>query len=593
MTYNKDSIVEYTPLEGIRKKLGMYVGSTDNEAVHHVIKELVGNSIDEANAGFGKTIKVCLDPARNSVVVRDYGRGIPPEKLDDIFTKTHVSGKFQEESRGYESSIGTNGVGCAIATATGQVRASVFQNGWEYTNNYDYERMGVAKKHKSSRKRGTEIEWSPDEGVVTGTKELYPGKIKQMLEDFSYATPGISYEYSEKHGNPQTFLVQDTAEYLENKIDKEDLVSPIMRFSAKNNNTELVGALVWGSKKVEKSFFNLSPTFEQGTHVTVLKTVVTREFNKTMGTSLSGNEIRENMSFVLAVKTKHEPIFTSQSKVKVNMPSITAELSQLLTPIIAEVILINKKFFESLVKLIEKQKKRQQADVQIRSLLSQARTRANPVPNKLKPALNTQGAELFIVEGDSAAGSLIRERNVTTHAIMALRGKIINFKKHDIEKVLKNQEIQDLIITLGGWGESYNGSNAPYDRYIIAVDPDEDGSHIRLLLVSFFFEFYPKLIEQGKLYFLESPLYMIETNKGRDYAFTEEEMEEKRKKLPANAIVSRFKGLGQLDSKVLADFAFSSNRRVKQYQIKDSKSVAEQLEIYLGQSSEERRELVG
>ena len=592
-SYTDDNILIYTPLEGIRKKLGMYVGSTGSDAANHVIKEIISNAIDEYLAGYGREIVVeLLD--NNSVRIADKGRGIPLGSIVDVATKPHSSGKFKEEGKAaYGASGGLNGIGLKIATATGTVSIKVVRDGKIYTNSFSYlEGTGTEKIVATKEKQtGTEVTWKPDDTAFSDNTLSLTG-IRELLTDLSYLTPGLTFKLVHK-GKTESISAKSIAEFITDTVPPKQIVSPVMTFSIGDSFLHVEGALAWTKNvQLEKSYVNLIPTDDGGTHCTALKTVLTREMNKFLNSDLKGTEIRNGLVFILSVKVDEEPVFKGQSKDSLNMPTINAPLSQLLKKEVEVLLSSHKKFFEDLLASVMQARKKLESSDQIRDVLTKARSKANPIPNKLKPALNTKGAELFITEGLSASGSLIQTRDVYKHAIMSLKGKPINFKKHDMTKVLKNEEIQDLIIAMGGFGETFTADKCAYDKIVIATDADADGSHIRLLLISFFFEFYPQLIRDGKIYAVETPLYIIKKGQTLQYVFTESEMEKVLKTLPKSATYSRLKGLGELNQDVLAEFAFSPKRRLVQYRMTDEDMVEQLLENFMGVDGDERREFV-
>lgn len=593
MNYTDKNIQTLTPLEGIRKKLPMYVGGIDNNAVHHVIKEIISNSIDEYLAGYGSKITVVLH-SDNSITISDEGRGIPLGKVEDVFTKLHTSGKFEKEGEAaYGASGGLNGAGLKIATATGLVKVCIVRDKKEYQNTFSYvEGTGKPKINPSNQKTGTSIQWKPDEGVFSNNV-IYLEKIEELITDLSYITPELTFIIIQ--GNKQkTIKSKSIGDFITDNITQTNLLSPVMSFKAGNDFLYVEGAMAWAkTKSLEKSYVNLIPTIDGGTHVTTLKTVLTRELNKFVEGDLKGDEIRQNLSFILSIKTLDEPIFRSQEKSALNMPSLTSNLSQLLTPIIQTILSQHKDFFTQLYKVILQARKQEESVSKIRDVLAKARGKANPLPNKLKPALATKGAELFITEGLSASGSLISHRDVHKHAIMSLKGKPINVLKHDLDKILNNDEINDLIIAMGGWGENFTPDKCAYDKIVILTDSDSDGAHISLLLLTFFYTYYPQLIQEGKIYEINTPLYSIKRNNKTEYVFSETEMAKIKPTLPKTAIYSRFKGLGELDPKTLAEFAFSNKRQLKQFTMGDEDEVKSLLDNFMGIDGQERREFVG
>lgn len=592
--YTEDSIKTLDILTAIREKTNLYTGSKDNDSIIHTLVEVLNNSLDEFLAGYGNEIEVNLNTQTNTISVRDYGRGIPFNSIPSIFLELHSSGKFtKEEDTAYQSSAGTFGIGLLTVTALSkEVKVSSFRENkiCNFTfNQADYTGGGVTEGFERS---GTLIAWTPDSTLPIEDTIFHPNKVRRIIQNLSYAVPNCILNLT-VDGEQETFHSKSIEKFLFDNISKEDMISDVFSFNLEKDGLCVDMALVWAKGGAfESSFVNLAHTSGGGNHVSTFRAALTRSVNKILGSSLKGDSVRKNLSYIMSLKVNKDAIFASQHKSVLAMPEINAPFSQLISSKLEEVAQSSKKMFVELMKEEERERRREQANLQVRELLVKSKT-VGVSSDKLKPALQTKDAELFITEGNSASGSLISTRNPHTHAIMSLRGKIINFKKNDMEKVLQNKEIQDIILTMGGWGKNYDGSQSPYSKIVIATDADEDGAHIRLLLISFFFEFYPKIIEQGKLYFLESPLYIIRTAKGSEYIFTEGEMKRKLELgLPKNATYSRNKGLGELPPKILGEIAFGETRRLKQFKIKNREEVKKKLENYLGQNSSERRKLM-
>ena len=594
MEYNNESIQTLKPLEAIRTKLGMYVGSADNKAVHHIIKELISNSIDEFLGGYGKEIGITLDEETNTVTVVDWGRGVPLDKVEDVFTKVHTSGKFKggDTPSAYGASGGLNGIGTKTATATGQVSVISRVKGEGTTHGeYSYESAHTVVDRKDKpKKSGTTVKWAPDEGVFENNTIQYD-EIYNLVALLSYATPGLEFKL---RGNTEShnIISEGVSDFFKDYLDGEKMFSPVMEFSNSNETMSVEGAMVWTKERpVELSLVNLIPTSDHGTHVTALRSTLTREVNKLLGSDLKGDEIRSGWSFIISVKTLDEPVFKGQSKDTLNMPTINAPLSALLRESFVDMMQIHKDFFLKLETIVAKMREKEEAVAQVREVLTKTRSKGNPIPKKLKMALNKSGVELFITEGDSASGTLIQTRDPKRHAIMSLRGKPINVMKHDITKVLKNQEIEDMIIAFGGFGEDFKPARLAYDKIIIASDADSDGAHIQNLLLGFLFQFYPQLIEAGKVYIVQTPLYIIKRGTKTHYIFSETEMA----KFSTNKsdVISRLKGLGEIDKAFMPKLMFDEKTRVlNQIKIDDKDTVLETLVNILGDDPMERKEIL-
>ena len=592
MRYNEDSIQTLKPLEAIRLKLGMYVGSADNQAVHHIIKEILSNSIDEFLAGYGKKITVKIKD-NNSIEIRDYGRGIPLEKVEDVFTRTHTSGKFKKDGEAaYGASGGLNGIGAKTATATGTVKVeSMVAKEGSVVGVYTYNSKSTnIDRSQHPVRPGTRVTWTPDEGVFEDNTIDFE-KVYDLVQTLSYATPGLRFEIA-YGGEEYVIESKGIEDFLNDNLEKEKFFSPLMKFKASDDTLSVEGAMVWTKERpVELSLVNLIPTSDHGTHVTALKTTLTREINKLLGSDLKGDEIRSGWSFALSVKTLDEPVFKGQSKDTLNMPTINAPLSAMLRESFVDLLKEHKDFFEKLSTIVAKMREKEEAVAQVRDIVTRSKSKSNPIPKKLKMALNKSGAELFLTEGDSASGSLIQTRDPKKHAIMSLRGKPINVMKHELTKVLKNQEIQDMIIALGGFGEDFKASKLAYDKIVIASDADSDGAHIQNLLLGFLYSFYPQLIEAGKVYIVKTPLYMIKRGAKVHYVFSESEMNDFQTQ--KSDIISRLKGLGEIDKSYMAGFMFNEKTRVlEQVEMGDKDRTLEILEQILGDDPMDRKEIL-
>ena len=404
MRYNEESIQTLKPLEAIRLKLGMYVGSADNNAVHHIIKEIISNAIDEFLAGYGKKIIISIKED-NSIDIQDFGRGIPLEKLEDVFTKTHTSGKFKKDGESaYGASGGLNGIGAKTATATGTVKVQSCVKGQGVaTGVYSYENLStVVDKKKTNCISGTKVSWKPDDGVFEDNTIDFE-KVYDLVQTLSYATPGLRFEIA-YGGEEYVIESKGIEDFLNDNLEKEKFFSPLMKFKASDDTLSVEGAMVWTKERpVELSLVNLIPTSDHGTHVTALKTTLTREINKLLGSDLKGDEIRSGWSFALSVKTLDEPVFKGQSKDTLNMPTINAPLSAMLRESFVDLLKEHKDFFEKLSTIVAKMREKEEAVAQVRDIVTRSKSKSNPIPKKLKMALNKSGAELFLTEGKQVA----------------------------------------------------------------------------------------------------------------------------------------------------------------------------------------------
>lgn len=594
--YNADSIQVLEGLEAVRKKLPMYAGGRDSRTIIHIIKEMISNSIDEALAGFGDTIDIILNTEKNEIRVRDYARGCPQERLDEIATKTHSSGKFQREGGSYSSSGGMNGQGLKLSTATGTLQLHSYRNGKEVFNTYRYNSLGKKEtKPIGKNKQGTLVVWTPDNDVFTDSNKINPAWLKEMIVELSYPCSNITFNLS-IDGTQEKIKSKNLAAFLTDNIESKTFLSPVMSFQENKSDLAIDCAFVWTkNNNAERSYVNLINTNLGGTHVSAFKTALTREFNKFFQGEVKGEELRRGLSLIISIKMVEEPIFTSQIKENLNHPSINAPLSQMISPHLNNIFLQYKDFFKDLEKIIEKERKKAEAMATVREIIKNKDSKAakKELSDKYYPALGTK-PELFLVEGNSAGGSIMSVRNVNTHALFALRGKVINCLKNPLDKVLKNKEIQTLIQLFGDYN-TFKVDKFPFDKLLIATDADEDGKSIQLLILTFLYVFYPSLLTNNKVFLVETPLYIANMkSKTPLYLFSEQEMERARKsgKISSDN-VSRLKGLAENTPDTMRKFAIDPNtRRLMPLHTDNLEEFGQLLEVFMGEDVEPRREFI-
>jgi len=559
-TYNENSVKTLEFLEAVRTKLAMYVGSADNQAVHHILKEIISNAIDEYLAGYGHRIEIILYP-NNSISVRDYGRGIPFGSAEKIFTVAHTSGKFdKQEGAAYGTSGGLNGIGLKTATATGQAHVRIFKDKEVYVQTFSFEK-GTSEPeillNKGKEKNGTFIKWQPDEEPFFGDNLISKDKVIELLEDLSYVVPGLVFSFKE-HGKEEVVIsAKNIADFLKDYIAAHDMISPVMSFKAGDKKLAVEGAFVWSKKtSLEQAYVNLIPTCDGGTHVTALKATLTREINKRFNCDLKGDEIRRGLSFILSVKMIEEPKFKGQSKDALNMPTANAPLSALMREEIVEILEREKKFFEKLVAMIEELRKKSNVEQILKKLTSGKKKEKalSDVTKKYKGCSNETDIELFLTEGDSAAGGLHLTKSPINQAVYALRGKILNTFNKDLEEVLMNEEIKSLIEILGSEREALK----KFSKVVLTADADVDGKSITVLALGFIAKFYPRLLTEGRIHVPVLPLYSAMSPKGeKKFFMTEEELS----KVPKSWDISYLKGLGEMNPAELGLFTVKEKSR--------------------------------
>lgn len=552
--YGDDQIKVLTALQGMRQRVAMYFGSNSNDAIMQIIKEGINNFLDEYLAGFGTKAVFKLNTKTNEITMRDYGRSTPFGKTDQIFMETHASGKYDQSST-YGIRLGQNGTGASGFCSSGQLTVISHRDGEYYTNSYNYKTKGEGKIGKTKEPNGLLIRWIPDNEYITDLT-INPDRLRNLLENFSYVVPNFSFHLTVDDGKEEIIKSKSLSTFLTDYISEKDMISKIMTASGKNKLIEYDLALVYTKQRaIEKSFINLSETVDHGTHVSTFKTAWTREINKILDYSFTGEEIRRNLCFILSVKSVMEPVFKSQSKDCLNMPDISKPLSQEISKGIIQLVEQNRSFFEAMKNAIEQSRKKDSTALLMKTLTAKTKsTGLSDVTAKYKGCTSSTGVELFICEGDSAAGGLNLTKSSVDQATYAARGKVKNVMGQDLETILQNEELKGLIKVLGTEKEAL----AKYKAIVLAADRDPDGDAIINLMLGFLCTFYPGLLTQGRVFIPELPLYSAMNDKGEKKFFN---TEEETRKLPKSWHISYLKGLGEVDPADLGNF--TTNRKTR------------------------------
>lgn len=569
--YTDDSIKVLEGLTGIREKLPMYIGSNTNEAVHHVIKEIITNSIDEHLAGYGNHIDITVNEENNSISITDSGRGIPLAKMDDLFLKIHSSGKFSDEN--YDVRLGLNGVGLKAATATGAITCTSQRDGETLTTSYNYKgKISENKKATKSKATGTKIIWTPDEEPFSESNEIIKAKVEKMVIFYNYVLPNLTFTV-----NGERYEPRELSSIIDNGY------SSVFSGSASSDDLEVEVLFAWGDKPRDITFVNYSFIKYSGSHQTPFRRTFTREFNKHFNTNLKGDQIREDLMVVFNLKIKGDVSFDSQEKTRLNMPSIDGELSKLFGEIISQQFAQNKSEINKIAQALVKVNNQKTAKDLLKKIVKESEADKKNIfqlADKYNGCSSNTGVELYITEGDSAGNPLVSYKDHDYQGVMSIRGKLVNVHNSTLEEALQHQEIKDLISILG------EKPNKKFDKIILATDSDEDGIHISVLLIGFLMKFYPELIKESKVYTVVTPRYQSEY-KGKTYfAFNEEE------KQNLKGSIGYLKGLGELDPEDLAEFVLGKNRILEL--VEYSEELEEQLDIALSnreEFKESRREL--
>ena len=622
-TYNENSIRTLNYRESARESLGMYIGSNDINGMHHLLTEIVANSMDEAAAGYGKKITVYIDRDENRATVVDEGRGIPFKKNADgkwaiieMCTNMHSGGKFSGQGN-YKSSLGLNGVGATVTNAlSSEFDIEVRRDGCICTFSVvdgEYDDEPIIKPYKG-KDTGTSLSFIPDTEIF-GDLEWDINKIKEELQLHALLNNGITFEVIERSNGK----VISTARYIYNngikdmlklKTEGLNMLTDPVYFKT---NTELNGetcdvefAFAYCDKTYETiySFVNGGYTPHDGTHVTGFKTAFTSLMNKMAreqdvlrdkDKNFSGDIVRKGLVLVLSIKMSERPLFAEQTKLTLNSPSARTFCSKAVGQLtldkkaskqIFDKIMIEQKAEEAAQRKREAQEKIARGGKSMNSL--------RDLPEKLADASDFSDAELFLVEGDSAAGGA-REMKASNQAVLALRGKVLNTTTKELADAIKSDIIKDILTCLGcGIGDHFNINNLRYNRIILMCDADPDGGHIELLLMSLFLHHLPELVLQGKIYAAMPPLYKTTNGKEIKYWYSYNESEYKKyMRNHKNARAIRYKGLGEQNAEELYETTMNpENRHLIQLTTDNLEQTIALYDQLMGKSPAMRRDFI-
>ncbi len=565
MTYNADSIVALSDIEGIRKRPGMYVGSVNLAGIHHLITEILSNSIDEKLNGYGDLVTYEVQPD-GYIRMTDNGRGMPvginKQGIEAFFaalTMTHAGGKFNNDGdEGYNTSGGMNGVG--LKAVNGLSEHAIFiscRDGYKHTYEFKCgELQGEMKKEKSNEV-GTTIIFKPDSQIFEEGITPDNDTIKALIQEFAYLTKGLEFRVIE--GEKVTTLKSENGliDYIDDLNKGKKVITKTLYMDSESDigSVELAMTYNTGTSNAVKLYTNNIPNTE-GRHYTGFKTALTRVANKVAranGTlkekdeNFSGDDLREGLSLVISIKIV-DPQFSGQTKELLDDKRGRTLVEKAFGEFLTHYLETNKKEAKTIFTKAKTAQKARLAAKKARDMVNRKSAVSGggvSLPGKLSDCISKKAneTEIYIVEGDSAGGSAKQGRNKMIQAIMSLRGKVINAEKNDLGKLLKNKEIADMISAFGcGVSDSFNISKLRYGKVIIMTDADVDGSHIRVLLLTFLFRYMYPLIENGHVYCAMPPLYKVYKGKKVKYAYTETEKDQLLKEIPG-ASIQRYKGL--------------------------------------------------
>ncbi|VEU76338.1 DNA topoisomerase IV subunit B [Mycoplasmopsis columboralis] len=615
--YTASAIQQLKGLEAVRKRPGMYIGGTDVNGLHHLVWEIVDNSIDEALAGFATEISVSLKKD-GSVVVSDNGRGIPIDKakgqnrtaVELVFTELHAGGKFQEGA--YKTSGGLHGVGSSVVNALStKLAVTVSRNGLLYLTEFVQDKIITRTTQIGTSKiNGTSVQFWPDYKIFKNAK-LNVNTISERLKESSFLISGLRIklhdentdffeEYEYQHG---------LKAFLEFLNDSKDKTTEVAFFSDEKRDIQVDFAFQWTDSYNDfcLSFVNNVKTRDGGTHETGLKTAFTKVFNEFASrenilkgkNTFDGDDIREGLSVVLSLKIPEKILeFVGQTKDKLGTPDAKSVVEEIVTKHLELWIAENK---QTAKKVLEKIKRAYEIRQEERKRRLEARKSKTVLKekvilsDKLTPATSKkpEEKELFLVEGDSAGGSAKSGRNRQFQAILPLRGKVINCEKSKLLEILKNNEIGTIINTIGaGFGKDFDISKAQYGKIIIMTDADTDGAHIQILLLTFFYRLMKPLIEAGRIYIALPPLYKV-TNKNTkkyQYAWDDDELNEILENSKQNLEIQRYKGLGEMNADQLWETTMNpETRTLIQATIEDASLAERRVSTLMGENPQSRK----
>ena len=620
--YGADQIQILEGLEAVRKRPGMYIGSTSSKGLHHLVYEIVDNAVDEALAGFCDTVKVYINED-NSITVRDNGRGIPVginkkkgiPAVEVVFTILHAGGKFG--GGGYKVSGGLHGVGASVVNALSTwLEVDIFHEGKIYRQRYERGKvMYPLKIVGDTDKRGTEVRFLPDPTIFEETVFDF-SVLKQRLREMAFLTKGLKIVLKDKRPEENVALtfhyeggIREYVEYL-NKS-KEVLYPQVIYCEGKKGDVVVEVALQHNDSYNEGvySFVNNITTPEGGTHLAGFRSALTKTFNdyarknkllKDSEQNLTGDDIREGLVAIVSIKIP-EPQFEGQTKQQLG----NSEARGAVDSVVSEQLTYFLEQNPNVAKIIcEKAVLAQRAREAARKARDLTRRKSAldgmSLPGKLADCSDKdpQNCEIYIVEGDSAGGSAKTARSRATQAILPLRGKILNVEKSRLDKILVNNEIRAMITAFGtGIHEDFDITKLRYNKIIIMTDADVDGAHIATLLLTFLYRFMPDLIKEGHVYLAQPPLYKVEKNKKVWYAYSDEELNKILTDIgrDGNNKIQRYKGLGEMDASQLWETTMDPEKRILLRVNMDDDAASEldmTFDTLMGDRVEPRREFI-
>ncbi len=613
--YTAQDIKILKGLEAVRKRPGMYIGSTGKRGLQHLVYEVVDNSVDEALAGYCTHIKVILRED-GYVEVIDNGRGIPvdvhPEvgksALEVVMTTLHAGGKFSKDS--YKISGGLHGVGVSVVNALSEhLVVEVYRDGKIYRQEYSRGMPTIpVQVVGKTEKTGTLVRFKPDPEIFS-TTEFDPDDIKMRLRELAFLNPGLTIEFEDRIREDKKVFRYDggIAQFVHYLNKGRKILHDVVRITGEYNEIKVDVAFQYTDSYSETiySYANNIKTVDGGTHVTAFKTTMTRlmnEYAKKLNvlrkdSSFSGDDVREGLTAVISVLLKN-PEFEGQTKSKLGNEEALEAVSKVLREKLKEYFDVNTSVLRRILAKIHNAMRAREAARKAKEMVRRKNVlESTSLPGKLADCRTAEleKSELFIVEGDSAGGSAKQARDREFQAILPIRGKILNVEKASFEKLLRNEQINDIIVAVGtGIGDSFDMSKLRYGKVIIMTDADIDGAHIRTLLLTLFYRYMRALIEEERVYIAVPPLYKVMVGKQEHYLYSDEELQKLLESLNGKRYtIQRYKGLGEMNPDQLWDTTMNpETRKLVKVEIEDAEEADRLFEILMGGDPSNRRKFI-